>query len=62
MNTQKHLLWGIALLLCGCAVSPPEPPQPEGAFRPVNAQPCPVQPEAVLQKAVSPNIQEEPQL
>ena len=36
MNTKKCLLWGIAWLLCGCAISPPEPPQPEGEFRPVN--------------------------
>lgn len=40
MNIKKSLLWAMIWLLSGCAISPPEPPQPQGEFRPVNAGLC----------------------
>ena len=53
MNLKNSLLWAMICLLSGCAISPPEPPQPEGEFRPVNVQPCPARQDA------EPEIQEE---
>ena len=46
MNIQKYLLSATILVLGGCAISPPQPPRPEGEFRPVNAAFCHTLPEA----------------